>query len=248
MHTMCMHMHAQLSMCTHPFADQRRVQCRPTVYIYIFRPTRDPTTSRCSLSSCGVTSRHPSCDLCVRSCARPAPACNPSNTKTSLQPWAHYILYMCPSMQLLCTLCAPRCGLCLRHVLIPTARGSANRDALIAAQHGLKCRLGGATARHPGLPPGVDSPGSWLRYALGTRRAAAQGPMGGGRAAVRPSVGVANPASFDTPRPGQDGCAVPGALPRRSQHGSRAVREPRDHRVPRRRVHGRLKTLGVNSG
>ena len=42
-----------------------------------------------------------------------------------------------------------------------------------------------ATARHLSLP-GPDSPGSWLRGALGPSHRAAQGPMGGCVAAVRP--------------------------------------------------------------
>ena len=47
----------------------------------------------------------------------------------------------------------------------------------------------GSSWQYPGSlpwPAGAESPGSWLRYALGTSRSASQGPKGGCSAAVRP--------------------------------------------------------------
>ena len=48
------------------------------------------------------------------------------------------------------------------------------------------CRLGGATANHPGLLGLTLHPGSWLRPALGTGRWATQGTVGGCGVAVSP--------------------------------------------------------------
>ena len=55
--------------------------------------------------------------------------------------------------------------------------------------------------RHSSLPwpPGADSPGSWLRYALGTIRRAAQGPVGGLRCGREAKPKPADPAVFKRP-------------------------------------------------
>ena len=50
-------------------------------------------------------------------------------------------------------------------------------------------------------PAGAESPGSWLRYALGTSRSASQGPKGGCGAAVRP--GQKSPTLRRSDQPGR---------------------------------------------
>ena len=63
-------------------------------------------------------------------------------------------------------------------------------------------RLGGATARRHGVP-GLRLPAARLRYALGTSRSGARGPMAGCGAAVRPQAADPTP----TPRRGARRCS-----------------------------------------
>ena len=121
----------------------------------------------------------------------------------------------------------------IEQVRCQAAAGGALRGRLAAPTACRNRHFGGTTARCP-APPGADSPGAWLQNGTRVSGWAAQGPMGGGTAAVRYGGSRLLCALQHPGRELSPGRTRECVTPRRSSRrkiGRTAETTPRAHRV-----------------